>query len=171
MLQSPPGSLLTLLDSVIDRLLQLQDPFGNVLDFVEIMFQCGFQSGLVKMNVGFDPFQMFSGSRPSFPPFFGRDAAGICPADAVPSTGLSWPLPEPVPDPARPHARHPDPDRRQFAGSIAACQFLCIAAVGLNSISGFGRNQSRRNHLARHTQLRQLPIQYISRRARLRNRP
>ena len=56
------------------------------------------------------------------------------------------------------------PDRRQFARSITARQFLRIAAVRLHSISGFNRNQTRRNHLARHTKLRQLPIQYIPRR-------
>ena len=45
-----------------------------MLDFVQIMFQCGFQSGLIKMNVGLDPFQMFLWCRPSFPPFLGLHA-------------------------------------------------------------------------------------------------
>ena len=58
-----------------------------------------------------------------------------------------------------------NPDRRQLTGTVAARQFLRIAAVGLHPVSGFGWNQTGSNHLTGNSQLRQLPIQHVPGRA------
>ena len=55
----------------------------------------------------------------------------------------------------------------QISGTMTAGQLQRVSPVRLHPISGLLRNQARRHHRALHTQLRQLPVQYESGRARL----
>jgi hypothetical protein len=59
--------------------------------------------------------------------------------------------------------RHPY--RRQVSAPIAARQLLGIAPIGLHPVPSLHRYQCRGHHLALHTQLRQLPVQHVPRRA------
>jgi hypothetical protein len=59
-----------------------------------------------------------------------------------------------------------NPHCRQIAGSITASQPLRIAAIRLHPVAGLHRHQRRRDHFASNAQLRQLPIQHVTRRAR-----
>jgi hypothetical protein len=60
-----------------------------------------------------------------------------------------------------------NPHCRQITGSVTARQFLGIAAIGLHAVASFYRDQCRRYHLALDSQLRQLPVDYITSRAGL----
>jgi hypothetical protein len=59
-----------------------------------------------------------------------------------------------------------NPHRRQIAIAITPRQLLGIPPVGLDPIARFGRHQRRRDHLAAHAQLCQLPIQNVPGRTR-----
>src|SRR6516162_3097785 len=61
--------------------------------------------------------------------------------------------------------RHPD--RREISRSIASGQLHSVPPIRLHPVADFDRNQGRSDHFTLHSQTRQLPIQYISRRAGL----
>jgi hypothetical protein len=55
-----------------------------------------------------------------------------------------------------------NPHRSQLAGAVTSRQLFRIAAVRLHPIPGLARHQRRRNHFARHAQLRELPVQHVT---------
>src|SRR5215472_8902100 len=59
-----------------------------------------------------------------------------------------------------------NPNRGQIAGTMAASQFLGIAAVRLHPLACLYRNQGGRHYLAFHAQRSELPVEYITGRAR-----
>jgi hypothetical protein len=59
-----------------------------------------------------------------------------------------------------------NPNRSQISGPVTASQPLRIATIRLHPVAGLHRNQRRRDHFASNTQLRHLPIQHVTRRAR-----
>lgn len=55
--------------------------------------------------------------------------------------------------------RHPH--RCEFAGAVAAREFLGIATIGFDPVSCFGRDQAGSDDLARQPQMRKLPKQHV----------
>ena len=75
------------------------------------------------------------------------------------------PRPHQIPQRLMGFVRHPH--RRQVPRPIAARQLLGIAPVGLHPVSCLHRHQRRGHHFAVHSQLRELPVQHVTGRARL----
>jgi len=96
------------------------------------------------------------------PPDFQNRAEhrGVTPYEAT-----SAPVPSPAPEPS------PDSPPSGFAFGIDVSHDqpsrpFNIATISLDSIAGLHRHERRRDHLALHTQLRQLPVQGVARLAR-----
>ena len=59
------------------------------------------------------------------------------------------------------------PHRREIAAAVTPGQLYRIAAIGLDSVTGFHGHEGRRYHLASHPELRELPVERVPTRAGL----
>ena len=147
---------------LVDGLFQLYDLRGGVVYFLQVMGQCGFQRGLLKAHVGLDPLQIFLGPRfPGIGGTFPLTQQELAQAMPYPELVFLGRFPSPHQIAQRFVLGIGHPHRGQFAGAITTRQLLGIAAVGFHPVAGSGRHQRRRDHLTRHAQLGELPVQHL----------
>ena len=132
---------------------------------LDVIGQRRFQRSFCKAHVTLDPLPMLLGPR----------LDPLRTLLAVPQKELSEPvacfqlillgrLPRPHQITQSLVCRVGHPDGRQLTSAMASRQLFCITAVGFDPVPGFGRNQGRRDHLASHAHLRELPVEHVPRR-------
>lgn len=148
-------------------LLHLRNPFGDVVDFLEIMRHCDIQRRLFEADVNSHPVQVpFSPACPASMgrlPWRSRNSPAFGDGEVISLRRFSRPYQIAL--------RLVFGLRNPYGGSIrrhgSSGPALGVPTVGLHPVPSLSGDQGWGDHLASHPHLSQLPVQHMSRRARL----